>query len=71
MKKLLIVAAIAAMLLPAFGSQVFASNDVHIVQRNDSLWKIATQFGVTIENLKDWNGLTTNVIYANQRLIVK
>ncbi|MCE4957787.1 LysM peptidoglycan-binding domain-containing protein [Macrococcoides caseolyticum] len=42
----------------------------HIVQPGDYLYKIAVKYGITIQNIKDWNNLSSNVIYSNQRLIV-
>lgn len=40
------------------------------VQPGDTLWGIAQQHGVTVETLKDANGLDTDVIVSGQELIV-
>lgn len=40
------------------------------VQHGDYLAKIADQYGVTVEEIKQWNGLTSNILYSNQMLIV-
>lgn len=46
------------------------SAKVHIVKHGDYLAKIASQYGVSIENIKAWNNMTSNVIYSNLKLIV-
>lgn len=43
---------------------------VHLVQRGDSLNKIARRYDVSIRQLKSWNGLSSNTIYPGQRLKV-
>jgi murein DD-endopeptidase MepM/ murein hydrolase activator NlpD len=40
----------------------------YIVQVGDSLWKIATQYRVKIEELITWNSLTSDMIYPGQHL---
>lgn len=40
------------------------------VQHGDYLAKIAEQYGVTVDEIKQWNGLTSNILYSNQMLIV-
>lgn len=40
------------------------------VKAGDYLWLIATQNGVTINQLKDWNKLSSNYIYVGDQLIV-
>lgn len=42
----------------------------YIVVKGDSLSKIAQKFGVSVSTLKSWNGLTSDLIYANQSLVV-
>nr|MCL6570516.1 polysaccharide deacetylase family protein [Bacillus sp. (in: firmicutes)] len=38
------------------------------VVKNDTLWSIATRAEVTVEKVKQWNALPTNVIYVGQLL---
>jgi hypothetical protein len=40
------------------------------VQPGDSLWKLAHEHAITMDELKRVNGLTTDVIHAGQRLIL-
>ena len=41
------------------------------VQKGDYLYKIAQKFGVTVEQLKEWNKLTSNLIFTGDQLVVK
>lgn len=43
---------------------------VHVVQRGESLGIIAQKYGCTIEQIKQWNGLTDNTIHPGQKLKV-
>lgn len=43
----------------------------HTVRAGDTLWKIANQYGTTVNNLKTWNGLTSDLIRVGQSLIVR
>ncbi len=40
------------------------------VQSGDSLYKIATKFGVTVDSIKELNNLTSNTIYVGQTLAI-
>ncbi|MCY3951348.1 MAG: LysM peptidoglycan-binding domain-containing protein [bacterium] len=42
----------------------------YTVVRGDTLYRISRTYGVTIEQLKQWNNLTDNIISIDQRLIV-
>ncbi|MFT4416279.1 glycosyl hydrolase family 18 protein [Fredinandcohnia humi] len=46
------------------------SYPTYTVQSGDSLWKIATSFGLTVEQLKQYNYLTSDVIFTGQVLYV-
>lgn len=41
---------------------------VHIVQAGESLWKIASAYGIRTENLKIYNNLTSDYIQIGQKL---
>lgn len=48
------------------------SSDVYYtVKSGDSLWKIATSYDTSVDNIKNMNNLTSNTIYVGQRLKVK
>lgn len=42
----------------------------YTVQSGDSLWKISNSYGTTVEQIKSWNGLTTDMIHPGDVLIV-
>jgi N-acetylmuramoyl-L-alanine amidase len=46
------------------------SGVTHIVQAGDTLWGISQKYGVTIEQIKEANGLTSDTIYIGQKLII-
>lgn len=45
-----------------------ASATVHTVVRGDSLWKIAKQYGVTVDAIKQANGLTKDTAVLGAKL---
>lgn len=45
-------------------------SNIYIVEKGDTLYSIASAYGISIEELKRLNGLTTNGIYIGQELIV-
>ena len=46
------------------------SSDVYVVQRGDSLYSIASKFGVTVNELKSANNLTSNLLNLGQQLLI-
>lgn len=47
------------------------STKTYTVKRGDYLYKIATDYGVTVNQLKEWNNLTSNYIYVGNVLKVQ
>ena len=43
---------------------------IHTVQSGESLWLIAEYYGVTVDQLIEWNQLESNFLYVGQELIV-
>ena len=48
-----------------------ASTETYTVKAGDSLWSIATKFGISVDALKKANQLTSDTIYAGQVLKLK
>ncbi len=44
---------------------------VYVVKRGDTLWDIAKAFEVTATDLKEWNDLGRNKIFAGQELVIR
>ncbi|EAD3045710.1 1,4-beta-N-acetylmuramoylhydrolase [Listeria monocytogenes] len=43
----------------------------YTVKKGDSLWAISRQYKTTVDNIKAWNKLTSNMIHVGQKLIIK
>lgn len=43
---------------------------IHVVQRGDTLNRLARRYNLSVAQIKAWNSLKTDVIYVGQRLIV-
>jgi membrane-bound lytic murein transglycosylase D len=43
----------------------------HTVQAGDTLYSISRQYGVTVEQLRDWNDLPNNTIAVGQKLRIR
>ena len=57
------------MVLAAAGA-AYALPETHIVQKGDSLWKIANQYGTSVNTLKALNNLTSDNLRIGQQLIL-
>jgi len=42
----------------------------YVVQRGDNLFRLSLRFGVSVDRIKQLNGLVTNIIYIGQTLII-
>lgn len=49
---------------------VNANTNFHVVETGETLWSIATQHEMTVQELKQLNGLKHDNIYVNQKLII-
>lgn len=46
-------------------------SDLYVVKRGDSLWSIARKYGISVNELKELNGLSNNLLSVGQTLKVK
>lgn len=70
MKKQLVTASVAlltglSLVLPQAQAQ-----SVHTVQSGEYLYSIANAYGVTVEQLRAWNGLVSDMVFVGDQLIV-
>ncbi|MGP7819767.1 LysM peptidoglycan-binding domain-containing protein [Niallia sp. 01092] len=68
MKKKVTTLATAAVISTAFTSTASAST--YVVQKGDSLNKIAKKYNTTVQKLKSSNNLSTDTIFINQKLTI-
>ncbi|MGP4063251.1 LysM peptidoglycan-binding domain-containing protein [Halobacillus litoralis] len=52
----------------ADGQPTSSDNNVHVVKSGDTLYSIGQANGVSVDQLKDWNGLQDNLIVPQQEL---
>ncbi|WLR56900.1 LysM peptidoglycan-binding domain-containing protein [Mesobacillus subterraneus] len=69
-KQLLTVAATAGILFTSFNGSASAHDKLHTVQSGDSLWKLSNIYNVAINDIQQWNNLSSSTIYVNQNLSV-
>ena len=50
--------------------QLMPSTTDYVIKSGDTLGAIAAQFSTSVQNLKSLNGLTSDLIFAGQRLKV-
>ena len=43
---------------------------IYIVQKGDSLYSIANKYNTTVNNIKNKNSLTSNILQIGQKLII-
>lgn len=61
----------AMLLLLGTSLTASAASNVYTVKSGDTLYKISQQTKVSVNNLKSWNGLKSNLIYPKQKLKLK
>ncbi len=68
MRKKIIAFFTGAMIVGALASGQASASEVYKVQPGDSLWKISRKHGTSIQQLKSWNNLSSDLIFPNQKL---
>ncbi|WP_110114824.1 3D domain-containing protein [Bacillus sp. CGMCC 1.16541] len=68
MKKFILSLGTTTLLTLGFSGAAFA--DTYKVQAGDTLWGISKKHSITVDQLKQWNGLSSTVIFPNQSLTV-
>ncbi|WP_071459595.1 C40 family peptidase [Bacillus massilinigeriensis] len=67
-KHLVTAAAIAGVLITSFNGTASAHEQIHTVKNGETLWSLSRLYSTTVENLKQWNRLSSSAIYVNQKL---
>jgi murein DD-endopeptidase MepM/ murein hydrolase activator NlpD len=49
---------------------VTESHIIHTVKKNETLWSISNQYGKSVEEVQDWNGLASSHVKVNQQLVI-
>jgi LysM repeat protein len=62
--------AATATLEPAAATQAACETVVYTVQANDTLSSIATNYGVSMQAIKDFNGLSTDSVFIDQKISI-
>jgi LysM repeat protein len=68
--RFLLAGVVAVGLLLALAQTARAETRVHIVAPGENLFRISLKYGVTVEAVQAANGLTSNLIYVGQVLII-
>lgn len=67
----LMVIALVVLVSGLIAPPAHAQGGIHVVQRGETLWSIATRYGTTVDALVRANGLANSrLIYAGQRLTI-
>jgi peptidoglycan endopeptidase LytE len=67
--KVFVYAVVLSMALIFFASPSFADT-YYVVKPGDTLWKIATSHGITVNKLQELNSLNTTLIFPGQSLLI-
>lgn len=66
--KFIVGMTLAAILATSGVNNTFAHEKSYSVKSGDTLWKIATQNGISVNDIVSWNNLSTTTIYVGQNL---
>jgi membrane-bound lytic murein transglycosylase D len=48
-----------------------ASQSWYVVQHGDTMWTIAKKFSISVDNIRQWNNLSSNTIRTGNRLLIR
>ncbi|WP_353855544.1 LysM peptidoglycan-binding domain-containing protein [Bacillus sp. Bos-x628] len=68
-KTIMSLVAVAAISSTAIGAQQASAKEI-TVQKGDTLWRISQKNDVSLKDLKGWNNLSTDTIYAGDKLTI-
>ncbi len=69
MRRLIILVSTVIVLM-AIGILSVAAQTVHVVQRGENLFRIASQYGVSMESIAQANNISPDIIHAGQQLVI-
>ncbi len=54
----------------AVATSVSSTNEVHVVAKGETLYRISKKYGVSVSDLKEMNGILDNNIHVGQKLVL-
>ncbi len=70
MKKLVLTFVLATAVMFGGAHESSAATSTHNVQKGDTLYKISRMHNVSVNDIMSWNGLTSTLIFPNQKFKV-
>ncbi len=52
-------------------STATSGSTFHVVQPSETLYSISKKYGVTVQQVQNWNGLSNNNVRLGQKLVIK
>ena len=71
MKKQIVALTAFAGLLFGAATSASAAEETYTIKSGDTLWSISQKYNVTVQDLQDWNNLSSDLIFANQKLAIE
>lgn len=68
--KWVLIGAMALVVVLALASPVSLASQMHTVRQGDTLYKISQAYGVSVNSIRQANGLTSDQIYPGQTLVI-
>jgi N-acetylmuramoyl-L-alanine amidase len=68
--KWVLITAMVLVVLLVWTSPVSLASQMHTVRQGDTLYKISQAYGVSVNSIRQASGLTTDVIYPGQTLVI-